>query len=105
MTLEDWQDIVRKKRAEAADKIPTAWRLPTEYTANISETSSNSVLHVPRECGLLTAKQLDITEKYDATDLLEKLHSGQFTAIEVTEAFCIRAAIAQQVVCSPGSRQ
>jgi hypothetical protein len=98
MAVQDWEAIGKEKRAQAAEKIPKAWRLDAKYTANISETASNNVLGVPGECGLLTSKQLDITENYDATALLEKLHSGAFSAFEVTEAFCIRAAIAQQVV-------
>lgn len=98
MAIEDWQVTVKAKQEEAAAKIPEAWRIPATFTDGISETASNNVLHVPRECGVLTVKQLDITENYDATALLEKIHSKHFTATEVTEAFCIRAAIAQQVV-------
>ncbi|PYI01463.1 amidase [Aspergillus sclerotiicarbonarius CBS 121057] len=97
MTIKQWETIVQKKQAEAATKIPPAWRLPAEFTVNISEEASTNVLDVPRKCGLLSPGQLDITENYDATALLEQIHSGRFTAVEVTEAFCIRAAIAQQV--------
>ncbi|RAK96810.1 putative general amidase [Aspergillus ibericus CBS 121593] len=97
MTLNAWETIVQKKQAEAAAKIPSAWRLRAEFTADISEKASANVLDVPRQCGLLSARQLDITENYDATALLEQIHSGRYTAVEVTEAFCIRAAIAQQV--------
>jgi len=104
MTVEKWKIIVSKKQAEAVAKIPLAWRLPAEYTANVSEDVSNNVLDVPRKCGLLSQRQLGITENYDATGLLEKLHSGELTSVEVTEAFCIRAAIAQQVVCHFASR-
>ena len=98
MATQPWQSIAQKHKDEAAAKIPSAWRLPSEYTQNISENASNNVLDVPRRCGLLSAKQLEITENYDATALLQKIHSGQLTSYEVTEAFCIRAAIAQQVV-------
>ena len=98
MAVQDWESIGNEKRAQAAEKIPKAWRLDAKYTATISETASNNVLNVPGECGLLTSKQLDITENYDATALLENMHSGALSAFEVTEAFCIRAAIAQQVV-------
>ncbi|KAJ5279304.1 amidase [Penicillium angulare] len=97
MTLENWQVAVKAKQEEAAAKIPAAWRISTSFTDQISETSSNNVLQVPRECGILSAKQLEITENYDATALLENIHSKHFTAVEVAEAFCIRAAIAQQV--------
>lgn len=87
-----------RKQAEAAAKIPSDWCLPAEYTTNVSETAGTNVLDVPRRCGILSAKQLEITENHDATSLLEKIHRQELSAYEVTEAFCIRAAIAQQVV-------
>ncbi|KAJ5758488.1 Amidase [Penicillium odoratum] len=96
MTIESWQTLVQKKQDEAAAKIPAAWCLSSEYT-NISETANTNVIDVPRRCGILSPKQLEITENYDATALLELLHSQKLSAYEVTEAFCIRAAIAQQV--------
>ncbi|KAJ5784263.1 Amidase [Penicillium pulvis] len=97
MTLESWQILVQQKQAEAAANIPNAWRLPCEYTVNISETADTNVLDIPRRCGILSPKQIEITEKYDATALLEQIHNQNLSSYEVTEAFCIRAAIAQQV--------
>lgn len=98
MTLESWEILVQKKQTEVAAKIPDAWRLSSEYTADISETANTNVLDVPRRCGILSPKQIEITENYDATALLEHIHSQKLSSYEVTEAFCIRAAIAQQVV-------
>lgn len=98
MAMESWECLVQQRQASDAAKIPAAWRLPTEYT-DISEQKSTSVIDVPRCCCLLSAKQLDITENHDATGLLEKIHRQELSAYEVTEAFCVRAAIAQQVVC------
>jgi Asp-tRNAAsn/Glu-tRNAGln amidotransferase A subunit and related amidases len=98
METEPWEVLVHKKQLEDAAKIPTQWRIP-EQLAQISETSGMNVLDVPRQSGILSARQLEITEKYDATDLLAKIHCQELSAYEVTEAFCIRAAIAQQVVC------
>lgn len=95
-----WQSIVQSKQAQAAAKIPPAWRLPTEYTQHISEHANDNVLQIPRQCGLLSPKQLDITENHDATALLQKIHTREWSSYEVTEAFCLRAAIAQQVVRS-----
>lgn len=97
MATETWEALVQKKQAEGAAKIPVTWRLPSDFT-NISETASLNVIDVPRRCGLLSARQLDITERYDAMALLEKIHRQELTSYEVVEAFCIRAAIAQQVV-------
>lgn len=94
---EDWKTLVLKKQAEVSSQIPSAWRLPAEYT-DISETTNRNVLDIPRRCGILSQKQLDITENYDATSLLQKMHRRELSAYEVTEAFCIRAAVAQQLV-------
>ena len=94
-----WEHLVQQKQADALAKIPVAWRLPPEYT-NISETANTNVLDVPRRCGILSPRQLEITEVEDATALLGKIHRQELSAYEVTEAFCIRAAIAQQVVRS-----
>ena len=94
-----WENLVQQKQADALAKIPVAWRLPPEYT-NISETANTNVLDVPRRCGILSPRQLEITEVEDATALLGKIHRQELSAYEVTEAFCIRAAIAQQVVRS-----
>ncbi|KAJ5699230.1 hypothetical protein N7536_002243 [Penicillium majusculum] len=96
METEPWEVLVHKKQLEDAAKIPTEWRIP-EQLSQISETSGMNVLDVPRQSGILSARQLEITEKYDATDLLAKIHCQELSAYEVTEAFCIRAAIAQQV--------
>jgi amidase len=56
------------------------------------------VLDVPRRSGILTKKELDITENHDATDLVSKMAKGELKSVEVVTAFCKRAAIAQQCV-------
>ncbi|KAL4954404.1 amidase signature domain-containing protein [Aspergillus filifer] len=94
---EPWQAIATKKREEVAAKIPAEWRLPAKYTKDVSETSTASVLHVPRECGLLSPTELEITENYDAAALVEAIAAAKYTAEEVAVAFCKRAGIAQQL--------
>lgn len=54
---------------------------------------------MPRECGILTEAEIQITEGYDAVGLLGELALGKYRAEEVATAFCKRAAIAQQLVC------
>lgn len=92
----DWQELARSKRESVAAKIPKDWRLPnaSQYT----ETASISALNVPRTCGILTEQELEITENYDATALVELMTSRKLKSIEVVTAFCKRAAIAQQCV-------
>jgi Asp-tRNA(Asn)/Glu-tRNA(Gln) amidotransferase A subunit family amidase len=55
------------------------------------------VLHVPRECGILSPTEVSITEDHSIKSLLSALASQRLTALDVTTAFCKRAAIAQQL--------
>jgi amidase len=98
MTPETWQTIVAAKQASVIEKIPTAWRLSESYLEKVSEDSLESVLSVPRECGLLSPVELEITDQHDVVSLVHKLAEGTFTAEQVTTAFSKRAAIAQQLV-------
>ncbi|KAJ5620906.1 hypothetical protein N7510_004890 [Penicillium lagena] len=86
-------EIVLKARAEVNDSIPPAWRLTPEQ---LRLPEGASVIDMPRTCGLLTPKHMEITEA-TATELLSKISIGELSSSEVTEAFCIRAAIAHQV--------
>ncbi|RHZ54891.1 putative general amidase [Aspergillus thermomutatus] len=95
MTVVDWQQKAQFKQSEAASKIPPEWRLSSDILNAISNESN--ILDIPTKCGILSDRELDITENYDATDLLQKLASKELSAVEVTTAFCKRAAIAQQL--------
>lgn len=46
----------------------------------------------------MTEKEVDITENYDATALAQALRERKLTCVDVTTAFCKRAAIAHQLV-------
>jgi amidase len=89
---EPWRDIAARKKAEQYARIPKAWLLPqsTDY-------EKSNVLQVPRQSGILTDVELQITEKYDATDLVNELANGNLTSESVAIAFCKRAAISQQL--------
>lgn len=100
-----WQTLAAEKRARCQSLIPKAWELPSALVQSLShplESSKNNLieLDIPRRSGLLTEKELRITEAYDVRGLLKALASGDFTSLEVTVAFCKRAAIAQQLVRS-----
>jgi len=56
-------------------------------------------MDVPRECGLLTPREMEITETVDVELMLRKLSSAEWSSVEVTTAFYKRAIIAQQLVC------
>lgn len=93
---QDWRARSAEKRATNFAKIPTEWRLPEATLKDIHAASDISVLGIPRSSGLLTPEELRITEDYDATGLLEQLSTGALKAYDVAQAFCKRAAIAQQ---------
>ncbi|OBT44914.1 hypothetical protein VE00_04757 [Pseudogymnoascus sp. WSF 3629] len=87
-----WQSIGTKKRAEQDQAIPSEWKLKS-----LPPTSQLDVRSVPSTCGILTADEISITEDHDAYSLLNGLHGQSLTALEVTTAFCKRAAIAHQL--------
>ncbi len=89
---ETWQTISSKAQADLLNSIPGKWRLPEPLDPSITDVRS-----VPRTCGLLTEDQLKITEQ-TASELLPQLKSGGLSSVQVTEAFCGRAAIAHQCV-------
>lgn len=89
---ETWQTKVARKQLAVKAAIPSEWLLPSTVVI------SSNVLKIPRQCGILSEKELEITESYDAKHLLKMLSTGALSSAEVTAAFCKRAAIAQQLV-------
>lgn len=55
-------------------------------------------LEIVRRCGIMTERELRITESFTVKELLGALASGNLTSLEVTIAYSKRAAIAQQLV-------
>ncbi len=78
-----WQPIAEYKRAQREALIPKEWRLPSLPPPDVI-----NVTGVPRNCGLLSAQELDITENYDATALVQAIATGRLKCIDVTRAFC-----------------
>lgn len=90
--MDTWESIASSCQRQVLDAIPTKWRLSTPLDPAVTD-----VREVPKSCGLLTAEQLSITEQ-TATELIFQLHKGTLTSVQVTEAFCARAAVAHQCV-------
>lgn len=86
-----WQKIAAEKRHQ----IYTA--LPPSYLVDKILLQRESAIDIPRNSGILTEKELRITESR-AVDLVEQLKNRAYSAVEVTTAFCKRAAIAHQAV-------
>lgn len=93
-----FKEISRRKLAQLDSKIPKEWRLPNHwipagmYSPEESVTNTQydavNVMDIPRRCGLLSTKQLEITEKWDIKGLLGEMAAGRLSATEVCEAFC-----------------
>jgi amidase len=88
-----WQDIAAEKKQTIDDKIPPEWRVGEEQL----EKRKKKVVDLPRTCGLMTDRELSITE-LSAVEILAAIQTQKLTAVETTAAFCKRAAIAHQAV-------
>ncbi|KAK8000395.1 amidase [Apiospora arundinis] len=91
--MRNYQVIAAEKVAQRSSKIPKDWLISPD-----SSKDATNLLHIPTTCGVLSNVEYNITSNYDATALLEKLRAGEFSAEQVTRAFCKRAAVAQQLV-------
>jgi amidase len=98
MTTKNWETVAAHRRQTLRDKIPQQWRLSKSWTEAFTPDVKKIAIPVPGKSGILSPRELDITENYDATSLVEQLASGQFSSYDVTVAFCKRAAIAHQLV-------
>jgi hypothetical protein len=97
-----WEQQVSTKRA-VLSPIPAAWTLPQAVLDEVARAETQSVLHIPASCGILSNREIDITEKHSASDLLRLMAKRELTSHAVTLALCKRAAIAQQLVKRPSS--
>ncbi|KAF4817403.1 Acetamidase [Colletotrichum siamense] len=93
-----WIPIARRKQAERAARIPAKWHIPTSVIPRDPphlRDGPQNVLSVPRQ--FLSGLEISITEGYTIERLVKAISSRAFTAVQVAEAFCHRAAIAQQL--------
>ncbi|GAA5904101.1 hypothetical protein JCM5296_000334 [Sporobolomyces johnsonii] len=93
LTKDNWRAKVADKKSAQAALIPEEWRLSPELLSD----QRLDVTGVPAECGILTAKELEITELDEVEELASRLAKGAYKAVEVITAFCKRAAVAQQL--------
>lgn len=92
MTLEAvpaWQVAAEQFKAELYAKCPPQWLLP-----KIASLPANTST-LPSTCGLLTAKEVEIT-KQSAYTIHDWVVSKKYTAVEVTIAFAKAAAVVHQ---------
>ncbi|EXJ73734.1 uncharacterized protein A1O5_03496 [Cladophialophora psammophila CBS 110553] len=98
----DWQTKVAQKRQQCREAIPAEWQLPSDISKMLVhplDKNPNRLfdMDIVKKSGILSERELSITENYRVSELLANLASGEFTSVEVTTAFSKRAAIAQQL--------
>ncbi|KPI41085.1 putative amidase PB8B6.03 [Cyphellophora attinorum] len=87
-----WKIAAGKKRDTQWQQIPEEWRL-----SPLPSPLPRSTLAYLEATSLLDDKEKSITSTLSADHLLTQIHSGVLSSLEVTAAFCKRAAIAQQL--------
>ena len=101
--IEAWQTRVARKQQSCHDKIPPDWLLPIAIMKELQtplESRPNRLMemNIPQRSGIMSERELSITEDYKVASLLGAMNSSELTALEVTVAFSKRAAIAGQLV-------
>lgn len=90
-----WKPKAFTKLQEARSELPGHWELPVNVLGKFSMTSKDHVLDLPQM--FLSSEEIEITKLQSASSLVEKIVSGEYSALQVLEAFSHRAAIATQV--------
>ncbi|CAH0027284.1 unnamed protein product [Clonostachys rhizophaga] len=88
----NWKGISERAQDELLQSIPTKWKIDRTQYAGLTNVSQ-----VPVTCGLLSEKQIQITE-LTVTELAAQIRTRTLKATEVLEAFATRAVIAHQLV-------
>lgn len=82
---------IARKRRDAS--IPSSYILPEQIIANLPQNLKN----IPQTSKHFSHEEVEIIES-EAEDILIKIKEKIWTSLEVTEAFCKAAVVAQQLV-------
>jgi amidase len=85
-----WEQLAADKRSLISKSIPSEWLIK-------DLPKDDNIFDYPKSSGLLSAQELELTES-TATELVAQLAEGKLKSVDVTLAFCKRAALAQQLV-------
>ena len=88
----DWESSAKAKRQAILNSIPKKWRLEKIPTADEQKDVTGAYIQQ-----FLNEKEIAITET-DAVGIAEKVAAGEWSAVDVTDAFCHRASLAHQLV-------
>lgn len=89
----DWRRTAKSKRAALFASFPPGWRLASGEIPPVSRLK-DVVQFISR---YLTPLELQITNEVPIR-ILENVRNLNWSAVEVTQAFCHRAALAHQLV-------
>jgi amidase len=93
----DWEKKAEAKRQAILDSIPQKWRLDRVPSAEEQKDVTDEYIRQ-----FLNSKEIEITET-DVGGIVKKIATGNWTSVEVTEAFCHRASLAHQLVWNVSS--
>jgi amidase len=93
-TTASWEVIAAEKRLRDLAKIPPEWKLPQEVLDHAKQHRSVADDFIDN---LLDEESRYLTN-LDAPALMDQTANGSLTALNLTTAFCKRAAYAHQLV-------
>ncbi|KAG1899186.1 amidase signature domain-containing protein [Suillus fuscotomentosus] len=86
-----WTALAAEKKQRQLKSIPQEWLVTPPPLSTLDVTG------FPESCGLLNAREIEITNT-SVDVLLKRLASAEWTAVDVTTAFSKRAIVAHQLV-------
>ncbi|KAI9718694.1 MAG: hypothetical protein M1812_003868 [Candelaria pacifica] len=92
MATESWQVRAKTKRDAVNSLIPEQWRIKAPVPSPLEQRDVTGEYI----CQYLSKAEIEITET-DAVGIVKETTAGRWTAVEVTGAFCHRAALAHQL--------
>lgn len=93
LAMKNWESLASAKRASLLSLIPSKWRLDLKEVPSTSKLRDFTA-YVPR---FLDPRELQITNA-SSDAILANIRAAEWSAVEVTRAFCHCAAIAHQLV-------
>jgi amidase len=88
-----WKDLAEKKRNAISNSIPAKWQIEKSKLPS-NEEQRDVTAYIQQ---FLSKREVEITET-DVVGIAKETSSGNWTAVEVAEAFCHRASLANQLV-------
>ena len=92
--MSPWQKTAMEKKRQIHDQIPKDWLLSRSILEKAQQQKQLSGAFIE---SLLDDATKSITSLI-SQELLESMASGSLTAVQVTQAFCRRSAVAHQIV-------